>query len=227
VTFADPPATTNYVSASVPVSWLNAEIMDAAFVKAVAPEAYQGGLESLTDTHRFGDAVPLGKHWSYKYVVDLDGMGYSGRFMAFLASDSVPVKATVYEEYFNDWIQPWWVTAVLLFASYVPSLTHFFLWYRVHFIPLSSSYKEIYNIHAYFSGPTQSALEAVNSTQLQAPAVHGRGSVEGERRLRRIARAGKQWKKTMGRTVDMEGGFHPSKLHFNFLTRPHPVSLCI
>jgi hypothetical protein len=107
VTFTDPPAAANYVSASVPVSWLNAEVMDAAFVKAVAPEAYPGGLSSLTDTHRFGDAVPLGKHWSYKYVVDLDGMGYSGRFMAFLASDSVPVKATVYEEYFRDWIQPW------------------------------------------------------------------------------------------------------------------------
>jgi hypothetical protein len=107
VTFADPPATGNYVTASVPVSWLNSETMDAAFVKAVAPEAYPGGLSSLTDTHRFGDAMALGKHWSYKYAVDLDGMGYSGRFMSFLASDSVPIKATVYEEYFRDWIQPW------------------------------------------------------------------------------------------------------------------------
>ncbi|KAF8240096.1 hypothetical protein L208DRAFT_1420477 [Tricholoma matsutake] len=181
VTFEDPPASANYVSASVPVSWLNTEIMNVAFVKAVAPEAYPGGLSALTDTHRFGDAGPLGKHWAYKYVADLDGMSYSGRFMAFLASDSVPVKATVYEEYFSDWIQPW-----------------------VHFIPLSSSYNEIYNIHAYFSGPTQSALEAVNSTQLQVPAERRRGSVEGERRLRRIARAGKHWKKTIGRTIDME-----------------------
>ncbi|KAJ7475275.1 hypothetical protein B0H11DRAFT_2235902 [Mycena galericulata] len=31
----------------------------------------------------------------YKYLLDLDGTGYSGRFLAFLASDSVPVKATV------------------------------------------------------------------------------------------------------------------------------------
>ena len=97
----------------------------------------------------------------------------------------------------------------------------------MHFIPLSSSYKEIYNIHAYFSGPTQSALEAVNSTQLQVPAAHRHGSVEGERRLRRIARAGKQWKKTIGRTVDMEGEFYPSNCTFNFLTRRHFVSLCI
>lgn len=62
----------------------------------------------------------------------------------------------------------------------------------------------MYNIHAYFSGPTQSALEVINSTQLQIPAER-RKSVEGDRRLRRIARAGKQWKKTIGRTIDMEG----------------------
>lgn len=76
---------------------------------------------------------------------------------------------------------------------------------RVHFVPLSASYREIYNIHAYFSGPTRAALEAANSTQLLVPAVQRRGSVEGDRRLRRIARAGKQWKKTIGRTIDMEG----------------------
>jgi len=30
-------------------------------------------------------------------------------------------------------------------------------------------------------------------------------SVEADRRLKRIARAGKEWKRTMGRKVDMEG----------------------
>ncbi|GLB39561.1 putative lipopolysaccharide-modifying enzyme [Lyophyllum shimeji] len=180
VVFADSPSSNRYVSAPVPVAALNEEIMDTAFVKAVANEAYPGGLKALKDVHRFGDAVPLGKHWSYKYLVDFDGMSYSGRFMAFLASDSVPVKATVYEEYFSDWIQPW-----------------------VHFIPLSSSYREIYNIHAYFSGPTRAALEAINSTYLHLP-DQARRSIEGDRRLRRIARAGKHWKKTIGRTIDME-----------------------
>jgi len=29
----------------------------------------------------------------------------------------------------------------------------------------------------------------------------------GDRQLRQIARAGKQWKRTIGRTVDMEGSF--------------------
>ncbi|KAG6847601.1 hypothetical protein C0991_001604, partial [Blastosporella zonata] len=74
---------------------------------------------------------------------------------------------------------------------------------RVHFIPLTSSYNEIYNIHAYFSGAPRAALEAVNSTLLQLPDPNSR-PVDGDRRLRRIARAGKEWKKTAGRTIDME-----------------------
>ncbi|KAF8624086.1 hypothetical protein AX15_006054 [Amanita polypyramis BW_CC] len=181
VTYADPPSSsTNFVTTQVAVSELNEEIMDTAFTKAMAPESYPGGLEALQAAHRFGDAVPLGRHWSYRYLVDLDGMSYSGRFMAFLASDSVPIKSTVYEEYFSDWIQPW-----------------------VHFIPLSMSYKEIYNIYGYFTGPTKTTLEAANLASADVP-LERRRSVEGDKRLRRIARAGKQWKKTIGRRVDME-----------------------
>lgn len=118
VTFVDPPSTTHYVSVPVPAASLNEEIMDTAFVKATSPGSYPGGLTALMDAHRFGDSVPLGKHWSYKYLIDLDGMGYSGRFMSFLASDSVPLKATVYEEFFSDWIQPWCV--LLRSFRYIP-----------------------------------------------------------------------------------------------------------
>lgn len=108
ITFADPPTTSKrYITTRVPVGKINEEIMDVAFVKAVAAESYPGGEKALRKEHRFGDAVPLGEHWKYRYLVDLDGMSYSGRFLAFLASDSVPIKATVYEEWFSDWIQPW------------------------------------------------------------------------------------------------------------------------
>ncbi len=108
VTFSDTASSiTQWISTEVAIGTLNEEIMDAAFVKAVSAESYPGGLPALMKDHRFGDSVPLGAHWKYKYLVDLDGMSYSGRFMAFLASDSVPLKATVYEEFFSDWIQPW------------------------------------------------------------------------------------------------------------------------
>jgi hypothetical protein len=81
--------------------------MDVAFVSPKAAQAYPGGLAAMKRDHRFGDFVPLGKHWSYKYLLDLDGMSYSGRFFALLASGSVPLKSTIYEEFWTDWIEPW------------------------------------------------------------------------------------------------------------------------
>ncbi|KZT00713.1 glycosyltransferase family 90 protein [Laetiporus sulphureus 93-53] len=181
VVFADPPSSTNYIYADVPISILNEEIMDVAFMKVVDSYNYPGGLNALIRAHRFDDGgVNLGDHWRHKYLVDIDGMGYSGRFFSFMESDSAVIKSTVYKEYFSDWIQPW-----------------------LHYIPLSQSYQELYNIHAFFSGATTSTLEAVNSTALAVPPA-SRHSVDGDRRLRRIARAGKQWKRTIGRRVDME-----------------------
>ncbi|KAJ7028040.1 hypothetical protein C8F04DRAFT_1266432 [Mycena alexandri] len=207
VAYTDPAA---YTTVPVPLSALNADVMDTAFVRSVVP---------VSKAHRFGDSVELGVSWGYKYLLDLDGMGYSGRFMAFLASDSVPVKATVYDEFFNDWIEPW-----------------------VHYIPLSAAYTEIYNVVSYFSGPPPAALRAANlssdasfrGSPYNPPSIYSqdgpirrdvgsespvdhknpqvdpsiaplRGAAqEGDRRLRRIARAGKHWKQTTGRTVDME-----------------------
>ena len=104
------PGSNGFSTTEVPVGELNEEVMDAAFVKAVSAASYPGGLKALMAAHRFGDSVPLGWHWRYKYLIDLDGMSYSGRFMSFLASDSVPIKSTVYEEFFTDWIQPWYAT---------------------------------------------------------------------------------------------------------------------
>jgi hypothetical protein len=116
IIFADPPASSSrYVSVDVPVKALNEELMDTAFVKAINSDNYPGGLEAMHQDMQFGDAVPLGAHWSYKYLVDLDGMSYSARFLSFLASDSVPVKSTIYEEFFSDWIQPWYAFLALLF----------------------------------------------------------------------------------------------------------------
>ena len=100
-------SSSSYVSAQVPIEKLNEEIMDVAFVRHLGRDTYPGGRAALRKDHRFAKSVPLGHHWKYKYLVDVDGMGYSGRFFALLASDSVPLKATVYEEFCRDWLQPW------------------------------------------------------------------------------------------------------------------------
>ncbi|KAF8452823.1 glycosyltransferase family 90 protein [Boletus edulis BED1] len=178
IVHASPISPDTFISTTVPVKDLNNDIMDVAFVSAVGE--YPGGEEALRKVHRFADSVPLGKHWSYKYLVDLDGMSYSARFLAFLASDSAVLKSTVYKEYFSDWIQPW-----------------------LHYIPLSSSYSEIYDIHAYFSGPSVSTMAVANMT-VQRTADWEAIKKERDVQLRQIAYAGKQWKNTLGRVIDME-----------------------
>jgi Glycosyl transferase family 90 len=111
VVFADPPGTDSFTYAKVPIKQLNNDFMDTAFTKAVGCIQYNpGGCDGLRRDHRFADAVPLGEHWRHKYLIDLDGMGYSARLFAFLASDSAVIKSTVYREFFSEWVQPWFVS---------------------------------------------------------------------------------------------------------------------
>lgn len=123
VVFADPPGTNNFISAEVAVADLNEDMMDVAFTKAVGCTQYpNGGCDGMRKDHRFADAVPLGQNWRHKYLIDLDGMGYSARLFALvslrtvptrlpltnqLKSESAVVKTTVYTEYMSEWIQPW------------------------------------------------------------------------------------------------------------------------
>lgn len=99
-----------FTPVDVPIKELNEEIMDVAFVSLTGYVSYPGGRAALRKDHRFDKSVPLGEFWKYKYLVDVDGMSYSGRFLALLASDSVPIKSTVYREFFSDWLQPWCVS---------------------------------------------------------------------------------------------------------------------
>ena len=112
VIFPDPSTTkeTAYISATVPTSELNTEIFDIAFTKATGCALYHGrGCKQMKEDLRFADAVRLTDHYKYKYLIDVDGMGYSAHFLAFMGSESAVLKTSVYREFFEDWIQPWYV----------------------------------------------------------------------------------------------------------------------
>lgn len=101
-----------FLSAEAPAGALNAEIMDAAFTRPVYEENWPEGVEGMRRDLRFADGVPLGAHWAHKYVLDLDGMGYSAKFFALMESESAVIKATVFNEFWSDWAQPWYVHSV-------------------------------------------------------------------------------------------------------------------
>lgn len=77
--------------------------------------------------------------------------------------------------------------------------------HQLHYIPVSQLYSEIYNIHAFFSGPSDSMLDAANATRgsYQAAGLSTR-SLDGDAELRKIASAGREWMFTHGRKIDME-----------------------
>jgi hypothetical protein len=66
---------------------------------------------------------------SYRYVIDVDGNGWSGRFHRLMASNSLVLKSTIFPEWYSDRIQPW-----------------------VHYVPLKTDYSDLFPIMTFFKG---------------------------------------------------------------------------
>ena len=93
---------------------------------------------------------------------------------------------------------------------------------RVHYIPVTQMYAEIYNIYAYFSGPSNAMANAANITRSQ----YQQGSnnkLDGDAELRKIAEAGREWMFSIGRKIDMES----ESLHLDKLTTVYVYRLCL
>ncbi|KAB8263049.1 hypothetical protein BDV32DRAFT_119420 [Aspergillus pseudonomiae] len=85
---------------------------------------------SYTDPHyKIVEGLPMKKMYQFKYLPDIDGNSFSGRYRAFLLSTSLPIKATVYKEWHDSRLIPW-----------------------AHFVPMDSLYMDIYGIIQYFIG---------------------------------------------------------------------------
>lgn len=114
------------VSMSAPGPRINEYVMDVAL--SCDPQ-----LGECAEQERLGYKVlppsPLSDAWKHKFVVDLDEIGLSPKFPAVIESKSAVVKSSMQREFWQDWIVPWY-----------------------HYIPLSSSYAELYNIQAFFAG---------------------------------------------------------------------------
>lgn len=65
--------------------------------------------------------------WQYKYLLDIDGNAFSGRFYAFLKSMSLVYKMAVFREWHEEWLRPWvhYVPLGLSGTEYVESVRYF------------------------------------------------------------------------------------------------------
>ncbi|KAI9049220.1 hypothetical protein LZ554_007067 [Drepanopeziza brunnea f. sp. 'monogermtubi'] len=75
--------------------------------------------------------------WRYKYLLDIDGNAFSGRFYAFLQSKSLVYKLAVFREWHDEWLKPW-----------------------VHYIPLSLRGDEWLEAVRWFAGEPSGKKEA-------------------------------------------------------------------
>ncbi|TVY29452.1 Beta-1,2-xylosyltransferase [Lachnellula hyalina] len=81
------------------------------------------------DVFSFKNITTLGEQFESKFLVDVDGHSFSGRWHAFLQSKSLGIKATIFREWHDSRLFAW-----------------------RHFVPLDNRYDELYSILTYFIG---------------------------------------------------------------------------
>jgi hypothetical protein len=95
-------------------------LFDVALTKVVgcADDSVCDAMNSFFDTPR--EADPESKAFRYRFLLDIDGNSYSGRFYRFLASRSVPLKISIFREWHDERLIPW-----------------------LHYVPVSQSMEEL------------------------------------------------------------------------------------
>ena len=71
--------------------------------KAVLPPNYELGPED----NGLPPATPFNEHWHYRHLIDVDGAGFSGRFLPFLQSKSLVYRAAVFKTWFDERLREW------------------------------------------------------------------------------------------------------------------------
>lgn len=99
------------------------------------------------------EEVPLTKQFIKKYLVDVDGHSFSGRWHAFLESKSLGIKATIFREWHDSRLFAW-----------------------RHFVPMDNRYDDMYTLLTYFIG-----LDEEPVTEDSSPLHVSRHDDEGQR----------------------------------------------
>lgn len=97
--------------------------------------------------------------FAYKFLPDLDGNSFSGRYRGFLGSTSMPIKATIYQEWHDSRLVPW-----------------------KHFVPMDNTFVDLYGIMEYFVG---NSIEGFPGHDAEAKSIALEGKTWAEKVLRK------------------------------------------
>lgn len=136
--FVVPSSTTWNLTATTSVglgSWIS-RIAEVGFTNLICFPSIGAATCNYTDLYfSLVPNIDMAKQLEYKFLPDIDGNSFSGRYLAFLRSTSVPIKSTIYSEWHDSRLIPW-----------------------VHFIPMDNSFIDIYGILDYFLGTRRVVL---------------------------------------------------------------------
>ena len=109
--------------------WLNATT-NVAFTDLMCDmKEAAGGCWYTSEEFKIAEKMQLQQQFEYKYLPDIDGNSFSGRYRAFLLSSSLPIKASLYREWFDSRLVAW-----------------------KHFVPMDNRFGDFYGIIDYFRG---------------------------------------------------------------------------
>lgn len=112
------------------------ELMDVRF--SHIGQCDPGDCDAQKEFFGITEGVDQQNHWKWKFLLDMDGNAFSGRFYAFLKSRSLVFKMAVFREWHMDWLKPW-----------------------VHFVPLSLHGDDALEAVRYFSSEPDGKRDAV------------------------------------------------------------------
>ncbi|MCJ1404807.1 capsule-associated protein CAP1 [Xylographa trunciseda] len=118
------PSRANWSSQEVPCTDFT-NVFDVQFseIKNCAEADCKAQLDFFKVTER----APQEEAWKARYLLDMDGNAFSGRFYAFMRSHSLPLKLTYFREWHWERLRPW-----------------------VHFVPISRGVHEVPELVRYF-----------------------------------------------------------------------------
>ena len=123
------------------------------------------------------DQVPLPEQFRYKFLADVDGHSFSGRWRAFLESKSLGIKATIFREWHDSRLFAW-----------------------RHFAPMDNRFDDIYTLLTYFIGLGNSTSTSSDGKDRESITYVSRHDAEAKR----IASQSREWAKKVLRRDDIE-----------------------
>lgn len=108
--------------------WIG-EFSDVAFIDLFCDPPQDGSCNYTDFYFKPQPAVNMAEQFNSKFLPDIDGNSFSGRYLGFLRSTSLPIKASVWREWHDSRLVPW-----------------------KHFVPMDNRFSDYYGIMEYFLG---------------------------------------------------------------------------